>query len=229
MAKAKLRSAQAAVAQAEARRNQAAATVAQAGQSASASHAQIATTEATVRQAQAGLASSEVSPAQVGVRRSEAKGATANVAAARARLEQARLNLSYTRIVAPVDGTVAQKNVEVGQYVQPGQSLVAVVPTQGTYVLANYKETQLERVRVGQPARFTVDAYPGTTFTGSVESISPGTGSVFSLLPPENASGNFTKVVQRVPVRIRITSAANPQTPLRAGMSAVATVEVGGN
>jgi hypothetical protein len=107
--------------------------------------------------------------------------------------EQAKLNLSYTTVKSPIDGVVAQKNVREGQYVQAGQPLFAAVPPNAEYVDANYKETQLAKIEVGDPATFTVDAYPGETFYGTVSSISPGTGSVFSLLPPENATGNFTR------------------------------------
>jgi membrane fusion protein (multidrug efflux system) len=149
------------------------------------------------------------------------------VAAARARLSQSALNLSYVQIPSPIDGVVAQKNVREGQYVQAGQPLFAVVPARAAYLEANFKETQLQRIKPGAPVRFTVDAYPGATFLGTVESISPGTGSVFSLLPPENASGNFTKVVQRVPVRIRIDWRRSADRALREGMSVVATVDTG--
>ncbi len=204
-AQAQLSSAQAAVTQARARHSQA---------------------QAAVSQAQAAVQAAQSSPTQVGVTRSQAKAAQANVAAAKARLDQARLNLSYARITSPTTGVVAQKNVEVGQYVTPGQPLFAVVPERA-YVTANFKETQLRRIKPGQPATFTVDAYPGVTFRGRVASISPGTGSVFSLLPPENATGNFTKVVQRIPVRIEVDSKSVNGHPLRAGMNVVATVEVG--
>ncbi len=228
-AQAQLRASEAGVTQAGERLRQAAVAVTQALQRAQAAQAGVAQAQAAVRQAEAGVRSSLSSPVQVRVRRSEAQSAQAQVAGARARLEQAQLNLSYTRIVSPVDGTVAQKNVEPGQFVQPGQPLFAVVPQAGAYVAANFKETQLACVRVGQRATFTVDSYPGISFSGRVESLSPGTGAVFSLLPPENASGNFTKVVQRVPVRIRIDQAADsarsPAPVLRAGMSVIAAVE----
>ena len=226
VAEARLSSAEAAVIQAQERARQSAAAVTQAEQSAGAAKAAIEQAKAAVRQAQAGEQSSLSNPQQVRVRRSEASGARAQVAAAHARLEQAKLNLSYTRVVAPIDGIVAAKNVQEGQYVQPGQSLFAIAPRLHTHILANFKETQLRKIRPGQKVAFTVDAYPGLTFRGRVESISPGTGSVFALLPPENASGNFTKVVQRVPVRIAVDERTSPQRDLRAGMSVVATIDV---
>ena len=178
-------------------------------------------------QAQAAEKSAQVSPVQVDVTRAQAKGAESNVAVTKARLEQAQLNLLYTKILAPVTGVVAQKNVERGQYVTPGQPMFSVVPQSGAFVTANFKETQLANMRSGQPATFTVDAYPGVTFHGHVEFLSPGTGSVFSLLPPENATGNFTKVVQRVPVRILVDPESAAEHPLRTGMNVVVTVDVG--
>ncbi len=181
---------------------------------------------AGVGQAQATEESAQVSPVQVGVTRAQAKSAVANVAAAKARLDQAQLNLSYTRILSPVNGVVAVKNVERGQYVTSAQPLFSIVPSGGAFVTANFKETQLAHMRSGQPAIFAVDAYPGVTFTGHVEFLSPGTGSVFSLLPPENATGNFTKVVQRVPVRIVVDPELTAKYPLRTGMNVVATVDV---
>jgi len=225
-AQARLSSAQSAVAQGQARERQAQAAVAQAQAAVGQAKAGVGQAQAGVGQAQAAEQSAQVSPEKVAVSRSEAKSAGANVAAARAKLEQARLNLAYTKILAPVDGIVAQKNVERGQYVQAGQPLFAVVPAGGAYVTANFKETQLAKMRPDQPATFTVDAYPGVTFRGHVEFLSPGTGSVFSLLPPENATGNFTKVVQRIPVRI-VIDRGSAQYPLRAGMNVIATVDVG--
>jgi membrane fusion protein (multidrug efflux system) len=130
-------------------------------------------------------------------------------------------------VKAPTDGVVSKRSVEVGQVVQVGQPLLAIVPLHEVWVLANFKETQLARVRPGMKVEVQVDSYPGRTFTGFVDSISAGTGSRFSLLPPENATGNWVKVVQRVPVKILLDQreAGNPQ-PLRAGMSAVVTIKV---
>ena len=149
--------------------------------------------------------------------------ADAKVAAARAARDQVALQLSYTRILAPQTGIVAKRSVEVGQLVNPGQPLMTVVPMSTVWVTANLKETQVRDVRPGDEVEFSVDAYPGNTFHGTVESISPATGARFSLLPPDNATGNFTKVVQRIPVRITVTS-QDPRRPLRPGMSANVTI-----
>src|SRR2546422_352655 len=152
-------------------------------------------------------------------------GADARVAAARAARDQAALNLSYTRIIAPADGVASKKAVELGELVQPGQPLMSVVPLGDVWVTANLKETQTADVTPGDPADFTVDAYPGRHFNGHVESLSPATGAKFSLLPPDNATGNFTKVVQRIPVRIRLDGKNDPVRPLRPGMSVVVTIK----
>src|SRR6059036_3127126 len=150
--------------------------------------------------------------------------ADARVGAARAARDQAALNLSYTRITAPAEGVVSKKTVEVGQLVQPGQPLMSEVPLSDVWVTANLKETQTANVTPGDPADFTVDAYPGRHVKGHVESLSPATGAKFSLLPPDNATGNFTKVVQRIPVRIR-PDKPDPAHPLRPGMSVVVTIQ----
>jgi len=160
-------------------------------------------------------AAAQAQAAQVGV-----GTASEQVRAVRAAVAEAQLLLSYTRITAPGNGVVARKNVQVGQLVNPGQALMTVVPLANIWVTANLKETQLKGVWPGNPAEVTVDAYHGLTFHGHVESISPATGAQFSLLPPENATGNFTKVVQRVPVRVRLNARENPSAPLRPGMSA---------
>lgn len=151
-------------------------------------------------------------------------GADARVASARAARDQAALQLSYTRIVAPTDGLVSKKTVEVGELVQPGQPLMAVVPLADVWITANLKETQIENVIPNDRVDFTVDAYPGIHFRGHVESLSPATGARFSLLPPDNATGNFTKVVQRIPVRIRPDGPGDPAHPLRPGMSVNVTI-----
>jgi membrane fusion protein (multidrug efflux system) len=225
-AQANLSSAEAAVGQAQDRLHQANAAVAQVTQAAAAARAGVQQATAAVAQAKAAEQSSLSNPTQVKAKQAEAQAAAAQAKQAQSRLDQAKLNLSYTRIMAPIDGVVAQKNVREGQYVQPGQPLFAVVPARAEYIDANYKETQLEKIKVGDPVTFTVDAYPGLTFHGTVSSISPGTGSVFSLLPPENATGNFTKVVQRVPVRVRVDWGRSPDRALRQGMSVVVTVNV---
>ena len=151
-------------------------------------------------------------------------GADARVAAARAARDQAALNLSYTRITAPSAGVVSKKSVEVGQLVQPGQPLMSLVPLEDVWLTANLKETEIQDVKPGDAVDFTVDAYPRRHFKGRVESLSPATGARFSLLPPDNATGNFTKVVQRVPVRIR-PEQVDTAHPLRPGMSVVTTIQ----
>ncbi len=143
-----------------------------------------------------------------------------------AALEAARLNLSYTVIKAPFDGIVTRKNVHVGHRVEVGQPLMALVPLRGLYITANYKETQLTDVRVGQPAEIEADIYPGYIYRGHVDSISIGTGSAFALLPPENATGNWVKVVQRIPVKVVLDQPEPPDKPLRMGLSVEVTVDI---
>ncbi len=151
--------------------------------------------------------------------------AEASVAQARSTLDQAELNLSYTRIPAVLGGTIANKTVEQGNYVQPGQTLLAIVPV-APYVIANFKETQLERIRPGQSASVQVDAYPHLKLKGHVDSLQRGTGSVFALLPPENATGNFVKVVQRIPVKIVFDEPAQASRWISPGMSVEVQVRV---
>ena len=150
--------------------------------------------------------------------------ASAQVQRAQAAESQAELNLGYTTIVAPVAGTVGARSLRVGQYVSAGTQLMAVVPLHAAYVVANYKETQLVNVRPGQPVRVDVDSLPDARINGRVDSISPASGLEFALLPPDNATGNFTKIVQRIPVKIVLDGAANPGV-LRAGMSVVPTID----
>jgi len=173
-------------------------------------------------QRQASAAGGTVSGAQAGARL-----ATARLEAAEAARDNAALQLSYARITAPSAGAVSKKTVEVGQLVQPAQQLMSIVADSGTWVTANFKETQLSKMKVGQPVEIAVDAYSGCEVMGHVQSISGATGSRFSLLPPDNATGNFTKVVQRVPVRIAIDKSCGGQRPLRPGMSAIAHVKTG--
>ncbi|MBH5370223.1 HlyD family secretion protein [Bradyrhizobium glycinis] len=150
--------------------------------------------------------------------------AAAQLERARAVAQQAALNLSYTEITAPVDGTVGARSLRVGQYVQAGTQLMAVVPLDAVYVIANFKETQLTHVRPGQPVELHVDSFRNTTLRGHVDSLSPASGLEFALLPPDNATGNFTKIVQRVPVKI-VLDDHNLTGLLRPGMSAVPTVD----
>jgi membrane fusion protein (multidrug efflux system) len=139
----------------------------------------------------------------------------------------AQINVGYTRITSPVDGMVSQRRVYPGEYVGVGTQVIAVVPLKTIYVIANYKETQLTRVRIGQPADVRVDTFPGVVLHGHVQSWSPGTGSQFALLPPDNATGNFTKVVQRIPVKITFDDDGGLGTLLRPGMSVETTIHTG--
>jgi membrane fusion protein (multidrug efflux system) len=151
--------------------------------------------------------------------------ADAQIAAARAQADAARTDLATTRLVAPIAGTVASSSVRIGQFVQPGQRLMSLVPVQAIYVEANFKETQIGLMRAGQPATIEVDALPGVEFHGRVDSVTPGTGATFSLIPPQNATGNFTKIVQRVPVRIRIDAGAEARRVLVPGLSVKVDVD----
>ncbi len=152
--------------------------------------------------------------------------AQAQLKKSQAALAQARFQLAHTTLRAPTSGVIAKSQLEMGQVVQVGQPLLAIVPLHDVWVEANYKETQLHRMQRGQAVRLKVDAYPGLVFHGVVQSISPGTGSAFSLLPPENATGNFVKVVQRVPVKIALRSQNLDGAVLRPGMSVIATVDL---
>lgn len=140
-------------------------------------------------------------------------------------MRQAELELSYTKIAAPESGKITRKSVEPGNYVQVGQTVFSIVPDQ-VWVIANFKETQLRYMRPGQPAMIYIDAYPNQVFKGHVDSIQSGSGAAFSLLPPENATGNYVKVVQRVPVKIVIDDPPDPNYVLGPGMSAVPEVKV---
>ncbi|HXM90242.1 MAG TPA: HlyD family secretion protein, partial [Candidatus Dormibacteraeota bacterium] len=160
---------------------------------------------------------------QVSMRTADVQGKLAKVEQARANVEAARLNLSYAEIVAPVDGVATHKQVEIGQIVQPGQGLLVVVPLQDVWVTANFKETQLKKMRAGQKAEVKVDTY-GKTFSGHLDSIAGATGAMLSLLPPENATGNYVKVVQRIPVKIIVDPIPEQKAILRPGMNADVTV-----
>ncbi len=179
--------------------------------------------ESLILQAEASLTAEKGLALQV---RSSLKTQEERIKGIAAKLNIAKLNLSYTKISSPADGYVTRKNVEVGNQVQPGQPLMAVVPLKDVYVIANYKETEIERIKPGQKVKIRVDAYPGRAFSGKVESIMAGTGAVFSLFPAENATGNYVKVVQRIPVRILLDKDTDPDHALRVGMSVVPTVYV---
>jgi membrane fusion protein (multidrug efflux system) len=179
--------------------------------------------KARVDQARAGVVSAQANVKQVSMKTADAQAKLAKVEQARAALDAAQLNLSYTEITAPVDGVATHKQVEVGQIVQAGQGLLVVVPLQNVWVTANFKETQLRNMKPGQKAEVKVDTY-GKTFSGHVDSIAGATGSVLSLLPPENATGNYVKVVQRIPVKIVLDPIPPSVAILRPGMNVDATV-----
>jgi membrane fusion protein (multidrug efflux system) len=145
---------------------------------------------------------------------------------AQASVEAAKLDLSYTQIRAPLSGIITRKSVHIGNRVQPGEPLLAIVPVDRLYVTANYKETQLTDVRVGQPATVEADIYPGFIYHAHVDSISVGTGAAFALLPPENATGNWVKVVQRVPVKVVLNQPPPADKPLRMGLSVEVTIDI---
>ncbi len=195
----------------------------QAGRSVEIAKAQLVAAGARVEQAKAGVGSAHADVRQISMRASDAQGKVAKVAEARALLDAAELNLGYTDIVAPVDGVATHKQVEPGQIVQQGQGLLVVVPLQNVWVTANFKETQLKKMRAGQKAYVHVDTY-GKTFSGHVDSIAGATGAVLSLLPPENATGNYVKVVQRIPVKIVLDPISSDKAILRPGMNVDATV-----
>ena len=196
---------------------------------ASAAAAQQAVEQAHARlaQAQAQLQYAETRPQQISVQQSRARAAEAETERATAVFVQSQLNLEYTTIVAPVSGIVGQRSVQPGQNVSPGQQLMAIVPldSQNIWVTANYKETQLKHMRAGQPVKISVDTY-GRTYNGHVLNIAAATGALYSLLPPENATGNYVKVVQRIPVKILFDKDQDPRHLLRPGMSVEPNVKV---
>jgi membrane fusion protein, multidrug efflux system len=179
-------------------------------------------TEADLVQRRAALTAAQ---AHIDVLKTQREQADATIAAKTASLDQAKINLSQTTIIAPIDGVVGDRTVRPGQLVQAGTRLLTVVPTQNVYLVANFKETQTGDMHPGQAVTVAIDSYPGHPIKGTVDSLAPGTGAQFALLPPENATGNFTKIVQRVPVKI----ALDPKDPLtarlRPGLSVTATVD----
>jgi membrane fusion protein (multidrug efflux system) len=176
------------------------------------------------QQAQAELNAAQTAPSQIAATKARAQSAAAHVQQARATLSQAELNLQYTTLKAPARGIVSKKGVNVGQVVQAGQPLLAVVQIDDIWVTANFKETELQHVRPGQRATVKIDAVDGPALKGKVDSIAGATGARFSLLPPENATGNYVKVVQRIPVKIVLDPGQDPEHRLRPGMSVVPTV-----
>ena len=186
----------------------------------------VAQARAGAAQAQANLQTARTAPQQLQVTQAKAASAQARVQQAQAALAQAELNLQYTTIKAPTDGVVSRKSVEVGQVIQAGQPLMALVNLSDTWITANFKETQLKSMQAGQRAEIEVDALGGRSFKGHVDSIAAATGAKFSLLPPENATGNYVKVVQRIPVKIRLETGEDPGHLLRPGMSVTPTVYV---
>ncbi|MBN1568794.1 MAG: HlyD family secretion protein [Acidobacteria bacterium] len=209
---------------AQAAKDSAEAGVAEITKAIEAARARVAEAEAKIKEAHAKLEATRTGPQQRAISRSNALSAVARVQQARAVLKQAELNLEYTGVRAPIDGIVSQRKVELGQYVQVGQPLLALVPLHNVWVTANYKENQLKDMRPGQKAVISVDAYGRRKYEGHVDSIAAATGARFSLLPPENATGNYVKVVQRVPVKIVIDKGMDDEHLLRPGLSVIATV-----
>lgn len=179
---------------------------------------------ARVGEAEGRLRQAEAGRLEVAVAREAVKGAQANLQTAQTNLKAARQDLEYCKVYAPIDGRVTHKNIEVGQFVQSGSPALALVDEAGMWVVANFKETQMEKIHPGLRVSVKVDTYPDHELDGRVESIQAGTGAVFSLLPPENASGNFVKVVQRIPVKITLLPEEQKRASLRPGMSVEATV-----
>ncbi|SFM91203.1 HlyD family secretion protein [Thermodesulforhabdus norvegica] len=178
-----------------------------------------------IERSKAKLESALAERLQVDVQRRRLEALKAKIKEAEAVRDLAALNLSYCKIYAPISGYIAQKRIQVGDWVQPGQALFAIVPLKDVYIEANFKETQLTNMRIGQPAVIEADTYPGYEFHGRIVGIRAGTGAAFSLLPPENATGNWIKIVQRVPVKIRLDEPPPEDRPLRVGLSLKVTVD----
>jgi membrane fusion protein, multidrug efflux system len=193
--------------------------VAQAEQQVASAQSQVQQSRMQQAQAAASARAASNAPQLIAVQRAQAGSAVATVQQRKAALDQARLNLQYTTVRAPFTGIAGNKNIQVGQVITAGQQMLALVPLEDVYVTANYKETQLKKMRVGQRATFSVDALGGREYKGRVDTIAPATGSRFSLLPPENATGNYVKVVQRIPVKIVLEPGENRDHLLRVGMS----------
>jgi membrane fusion protein, multidrug efflux system len=185
----------------------------------------VATREQSIAGVQSALAAFNAAAAQVDVVKAQQIEAKQQLAELKSQLAKAERDLEFTNVRAPVDGVFANRMVNPGDYVQPGQRLGNVVPLDAIYIDANFKETQVERIKAGQPAKISIDAFSTHKIDGTVESISPASGAVFSLLPPDNATGNFTKIVQRLPVRIRVPAAVAQAQLLRPGMSVIVSVD----
>jgi membrane fusion protein (multidrug efflux system) len=191
-------------------------------QNAQQAQSRIAGAQAAIARDTANLASASK---QVDLLKAEIVQASATLARAEAVQHQAELNLDYTSIVAPIDGVVGNRSLRTGQFVQAGTQLMSLVPVAGAYVVANFKETQLTDVREGQAVDISVDMFPGQRVHGRVDSIAPASGQEFALLPPDNATGNFTKIVQRIPVKIALNPDNSASVELRPGMSVIPTIE----
>jgi membrane fusion protein (multidrug efflux system) len=226
-AQAQLASAQAmeAKAQADDRRQRSLPKAATTQQEIDAAAAALRQAQAQVLQAEAQIVQAEPVPQQIGQADTQVGQLKGQVEQAQARLDQALLNLSWTVVTAPQDGWITKRNVEVGDYVTVGQQIFSIVAPE-VWITANFKESELDRIRPGQPATIKLDAYPHLDLRGHVDSIRLGSGSKFTAFPPENATGNFVKIVQRVPVKIVIDKGLDPNLPLPLGISAVPTVDV---
>jgi membrane fusion protein (multidrug efflux system) len=224
-ANAQLEAARGRVAAAEAQVSEARAAEVTAAENARRAQTQIGGAQAQVSEAMGRVAQANTAPQQVAVSQAQAETAGASIEQLQAAVEQAELELSYTKIYAPEDGRVTNKSVEEGAIVQVGQPLMAIVPGE-VWVTANFKESQIGQLRQGEPVEIYVDAYPDKVFKGHIDSIQAGTGARFSLLPPENAAGNYVKVVQRVPVKIVFDEQPDPQHMLAPGMSVEPEVKV---
>ncbi|MCQ6255679.1 HlyD family secretion protein [Pseudomonas sp. Q11] len=187
--------------------------------------AQLSVQLASRDKSQAGL---QAARQQVDILKADLEKAKATLAHAQAALDLARLKLSYTRITAPISGTIGQKSVRIGAFVNAGKPLLAIVPLEAVYITANFRETQLARVKTGQTVEIEVDALPGEALQGTVQSLGPASGVSYSVVAPHNATGNFTKIVQRLPVRIRIDPDQSAAAKLRVGMSVTPHIRVGG-
>ncbi len=225
-ARAQLDAAEKQIIAAQSRVNEAQSNVAVAQNNYEQSLAQVELTKSQIGESIGQLQDANAAPERIAVNESQIGTADATITQAEAAIKQAELELSYTKIYAPEDGTVTRKNIEEGQLVQPGAALMAISQSDEVWVVANFKETQLELMRVGQPVDIEVDAYPNETFHGKIESFQLGTGSRFSLLPSENATGNYVKVVQRIPVKIVFDEQPDKVHLLAPGMSVEPAVKV---